>query len=325
MKKLIFILILGIFGFLWYQVSSVGSVVVRKGQYGVITGTLFPELNTVLKLDVSDWRIRAYRKYYVPNFELKSGTFQVSGDMPFSQALEKDLKTPLYTDLNFMILPGWSIYDIDDFLVQKKLIQPGELISATPAKFPRLVKKYPFLEGKKSFEGFIYPDTHRIRQGADLEEFLFTIIGVFQDRIYSKLTPAQQKNFYSTLILASIVEREERNADEKATVAGVLSGRLAIRMSLGADATLCYALKLSSKACTPVKIAHGLDSDSPYNTRKVAGLPPTPISNPSRETWLATLFLKKTEYQYYLHDSDGIIHYARTNEEHNSNKRKYLR
>ncbi len=153
---------------------------------------------------------------------------------------------------------------------------------------------------------------------------LDTLLGTFQTRIYDKLTDSQKKTFYSTLILASIVEREERDSDEKPSVAGVLAKRIDIGMLLGADATLCYALKLGSRDCTPAQIVGGLDSPSRYNTRKVAGLPPTPISNPSRDTWLAALNALKSEYLYYLHDSDGNIHYGRTLEEHNANKRKYL-
>ena len=199
------------------------------------------------------------------------------------------------------------------------------MLKAEPKQYPKLIQKYPFLEGKTSFEGFLYPDTYRVRPSANLEEFLNTLLAIFDERIYAKLTPTQQKNIYPTLILASIVEREERNPEEKAVVAGVLTERLRIRMMLGADATVCYALALSSKVCTPTQIVNGLDSKSPYNTRKVSGLPPTPIANPSRDTWLATLFPKKTEALYYLHNPEGGIHYANTNEEHNANKRKYLR
>ncbi len=204
----------------------------KKGEYAIESGTLFHQIHTYLSLDLTDWQLRAYKKFYAPDFQLKSGTFLIPEDMPLSQALEKPLVTPVHTDITFMILPGWSVYDIDSYLSQKKFIKPGEFIDARPSDFPRLIKKYPFLEGKKSFEGFIYPDTHRIRSGADLEEFLFSIIGVFQNRIFSKMTPTQQKEFYATLILASIVEREERNPDEKAQVAGILKERLRIRMSL---------------------------------------------------------------------------------------------
>lgn len=79
--------------------------------------------------------------------------------------------------------------------------------------------KYPFLAELSTFEGVLFPDTYRIRQGAKLDEFLGTLLSVFNDRIYSKLTQIEKKDFYQTLILASIVEREERNPEQKATVA----------------------------------------------------------------------------------------------------------
>lgn len=96
-------------------------------------------------------------------------------------------------------------------------------------------------------------------------------------------------------------------------------------MSLGADATICYALALGSSTCTPANIVSGLDSMSPYNTRKFRGLPPTPIASVSRDTWLATLGLERTSNLYYLHAPDGQIYYGATLDEHNANKRKYLR
>lgn len=324
MKKLLLLILVIACGFVWYSVSSVGSAPVKKGQYSIEAGSLFSDLNQELKLGVSDWKFRAYRKFYAPDFELKSGTFVVGEDTTFENALESSLKKPAYTDLTFTILPGWSKFDIDPYLAEKKFIKAGDLISATPSQFPKLVQKYAFLKGMDSFEGVMYPDTYRIRQEADLEEFLDTLLGVFQTRIYAKLDATQKTRFMDTLILASIVEREERNSDEKAKVAGVLAKRLDIRMSLGADATLCYALSLGFRDCTPARIVAGLDSTSKYNTRKYAGLPPTPIANPSRETWLAALYPVKTDNLYYLHDPDGAIHYGRTNEEHNANKRKYL-
>jgi UPF0755 protein len=96
-------------------------------------------------------------------------------------------------------------------------------------------------------------------------------------------------------------------------------------MTLGADATVCYALALWSSRCTPALIVEGLSSTSPYNTRVVRGLPPTPIASVSRDTWLATMNLRTTDNLYYLHAPDGQIYYGKTLEEHNANKRKYLR
>ncbi len=125
-------------------------------------------------------------------------------------------------------------------------------MGARPAEFPKLITKYPFLSDKKSFEGFLFPDTYRVRQGAQLEEVLGVLLAEFDKQIYSKL--AGRKDWYNTLKLASIVEREERDPAEKSKVAGVLARRLEIGMSLGADATICYALALGSSTCTPKSI-----------------------------------------------------------------------
>jgi UPF0755 protein len=67
-----------------------------------------------------------------------------------------------------------------------------------------------------------------------------------------------------------------------------------------------------------------LQFDSPYNTRKNLGLPPTPISNPGLSSIRAAIFPEDTDYFYYLHDSEGGIHYAESLEGHNANKAKYL-
>ncbi len=95
-------------------------------------------------------------------------------------------------------------------------------------------------------------------------------------------------------------------------------------MPLGADATVCYAYELPHAECTPRFIAAHITLDTPYNTRRKLGLPPTPIASFSRETFLAVVFAENSQYYYYLHDASGVIHYARTLDEHNANKRQYL-
>lgn len=170
----------------------------------------------------------------------------------------------------------------------------------------------------------MYPDTFRIRPDSKLEDVLSTLLSTFQSRIYDKIPANRKKDFINTLKLASILEKEERNPDNKAIVAGILLKRVQLKIPLGADATLCYVKLQSTRECTPAYIVDQLSSTSPYNTRKYSGFPPTPISNPSKDTWLAALNPEPSEYLYYLHDDRGDIHYARTNEEHNLNRVRYL-
>ena len=135
------------------------------------------------------------------------------------------------------------------------------------------------------------------------------------------------------MILASILERETRNADEAPIVAGILTNRLQISMALQTDATVQYAvanlkfknqnLKLENWWVQPTK--EDLKIDSPFNTYKFAGLPPAPISSPGLIMLKAAANPSDTDYLYYIHDSEGVIHFAKTLKDHNANVRKYLR
>ncbi len=121
--------------------------------------------------------------------------------------------------------------------------------------------------------------------------------------------------------MASLVEEETRTDDERAIVAGILWKRFDAGTGLGVDATVRYALDKPSSALT----VSDLDTNSDYNTRKFRGLPPGAIASPSLESIKAALHPEASEYWYYLHGTDGQIRYAKTNEEHNENKYKYLR
>jgi UPF0755 protein len=105
---------------------------------------------------------------------------------------------------------------------------------------------------------------------------------------------------------------------------------------LEADATLQYALgnlkfkienlKLAEVDFWPKEItAEDLKLDSPYNTRKYRGLPPTPISNPGLNSLRAAVFPQESPYWFYLSDKEGRMHYAQTLQQHNENVARYLK
>lgn len=73
--------------------------------------------------------------------------------------------------------------------------------------------------------------------------------------------------FYKTLIIASLIEREERFKPEQTGVSGVIYNRIAAQMPLGIDATTCYAFEISQKQCTPKFIGDHIYENTPYNTR----------------------------------------------------------
>ena len=146
----------------------------------------------------------------------------------------------------------------------------------------------------------------------------------------------QKRSLYDVLILASIVEREvgrnykkgtklseqdlQKLAEERRIVAGIFYNRLSLNMGLESDATLQYVTGSESSRATIVETK----IDSPYNTYKYRGLPPTPIGNPSLDAIKAAINPTETDYLYFLTEPDGTAHFAKTLDEHKKNRVLYL-
>jgi UPF0755 protein len=182
----------------------------------------------------------------------------------------------------------------------------------------------------KSYEGTLFPDTYEFNADASEETIINTMRDNFTNKTQDVLTDASLAKIglskEQVLILASIVEREVVTESDRKIVAGILIKRLKEGMTLGADATTQYAMAPKGnndwwpKNLTP----NDLESTSPYNTRKTVGLPPTPICSPGLISIKAVVEPQSTEFYYYLTDSQGITHFAKTLNEHNKNIAKYL-
>ena len=122
------------------------------------------------------------------------------------------------------------------------------------------------------------------------------------------LSYARKKNLtpYDVLIIASMVERETLAPDERPIVAAVIYNRLHAGMTLGIDATIRYGLHVPG---TQALRQSQLDSNNPYNTRKFAGLPPTPIGNPGLASIQAAAHPAKVDYLYFVRKPDKVHHY----------------
>ncbi|MCL4387469.1 endolytic transglycosylase MltG, partial [Patescibacteria group bacterium] len=127
-------------------------------------------------------------------------------------------------------------------------------------------------------------------------------------------------------IVAYLIEREAKKDEDRPLVASVILNRFNIGMKLDIDATIQYALGYQEDEKRWWKKSLTLDDiklNSPYNTYRVSGLPPTPISNPGLASLQAVVNPSDTNYLYYITDSKGINHYGKTLEEHNANIQKY--
>jgi UPF0755 protein len=121
--------------------------------------------------------------------------------------------------------------------------------------------------------------------------------------------------------LASLIEREAKADDERALMAGVYYNRLRLGMPLQVDATIEYTFPAHKDVITLDDLAR----DSPYNTYKHLGLPPTPIANPGRPSLLAAFAPRRSEYLYYVYMGNGHHAFSRTLAEHEANIARYLK
>ena len=183
--------------------------------------------------------------------------------------------------------------------------------------------KYPFLEDVPQgmpLEGFLFPDTYHFRPEADAREIVEAMLENFDTRISNQLVAdatRTHKSFYDALIVASIVEEEGNNKENRGYIAGIFWNRLAINQPLQSDVTVNYASGIHKQKL----YLQDIDIDSKYNTYKYAGLPPTPITNPGLESITASVYPTSSDYLYFITDpKNGQAYYAKTFDEHVKNR-----
>lgn len=271
---------------------------------------------------------RAYARLHGLQGGVKAGSFVLRRSMDAAE-VARILTQGHGEEASLTIPEGFTVREIDALLAEKGISAKGEVLDCAQhcdfssfAFLPGGVKNLAPRGGK--VEGYLFPDTYFIVKEEFVPKFfLERLLTTFRKRVadgLSKDVASSGHSLHEILTMASLVEEESRNADERPVVAGILWKRLRSGMSLGVDAAVRYAAEKPTGALTK----EDLDSDSPYNLRRVRGLPPGPIANPSLSSIQAALHPQETPYLYYLHDRNGQIHYAVTNDEHNANRARYL-
>lgn len=176
-------------------------------------------------------------------------------------------------------------------------------------------------------EGYLFPDTYSFPKDATIDQVIQSMRDNFNKK-YNSISPNNQSQLSKEqiIIIASLVEREAKHDVDRPLVASVILNRLQNGMPLQIDATVQYILGYQPVEKTWWKkdlTYEDLKINSPYNTYLKTGLPPGPIANPGKEALDAVINVPSTEYLFYISDSSGNNHYAKTNAEHEANKTKY--
>lgn len=298
-------------GFLYWEFYTVVTTSEEPIFFEITPGEPFKHIIPRLK-ENGLIRNEMFFKYYADltglDTEVKAGRFRL--DPPLTPARVLHLLTnPENEEIAITIPEGNTIFDIDEKLTEKGIIEDGAFIA--------WAKSQP-----KPVEGYLFPDTYFIfSKNFDPADLGQKMLANFEMKVREGLKEdfiKSSRSIEDIIIMASILEKEVRTKEDYPIVSGILWKRLDNGWPLQTDATLLYGKK--DRTITP----EVLEEDSPYNTYTRKDLPETPIGNPGLMTIRATLNPIDSPYWFYLTDEDGKVIYAKTNEEHDANKRKFL-
>ena len=287
----------------------------------------------------SKWAFIIYAALSARASTLKPGIYEFRGLVGIPGIVRALATGEPYPNERFITIPeGWDLRDIGEYFEQNGIIVRADLyrITGEPARRYGPASRFPPSESRGALplslaakppsailEGYLYPDTYRIFRDATAAD----IVGKMLENFDRKLTPElrheierQKKSIADVITMASLVEKEVSDAEDRRMVAGILWQRLEDGMALQVDATVNY---ITGGHRTP--LGNDLMLDSPYNTYRHPGLPPTPIANPGFDAIHAAIHPTPNEYRYYLSAPDGKTIFSRTLADHATARAKYLR
>jgi len=318
---LFFIFAGAIFGFYQISLSPVNPRQSREQMFVISSNESLVSVGRRLK---EAGLIRDERIFLFEVKRMGLATKIEAGDFRLSPAMDlRELILSLTVgsiDVWITIIPGWRAEQVAGELKEK-------IASFEPS----------WIEILKEKEGYLFPDSYLIPKTASLGGVL-KIIG----RNYNKkVTPqiineagARGLSENELIVLASLIEREAKFIDDRYQVAAVLLNRINANWPLQVDATIQYAVAsdncqggISEKCDWWPKIDGNRirEVDSPFNTYKYKGLPPTPICNPSLQSIEAVIKAPlNSPYWYYLSDKEGKVYLSKTLKEHEDNIKQFL-
>jgi UPF0755 protein len=224
-------------------------------------------------------------------------------------------KTILYS---VTIPEGYNVYQIGN-LLENNEIMDSEVFVAAVLSYERARKAG--IEGN-SFEGYLFPDTYRFPKVIDADTVIKAMITRFREVFmpeWEKRSDSIRFSLHEAVTLASIVEKETGDPSERPLIAAVFLNRLKRGIRLESDPTVIYGIEDFNGNLTRKDLA----TYTPYNTYRIKGLPPGPISNPGLDSLKSILNPEDKPYLYFVSKNNGTHHFSRTIKEHNRAVRRY--
>lgn len=252
--------------------------------------------------------------------EVQSGTYKVHKGMKSDEVIDI-LVNGRVAAIRFTIPEGYRIEEIGKALEKEGICKSADFIKAT-----KEYKGLPYVERSEEIEnpmeGYLFPDTYEVPPDATAKDIVRLMADTFDERLNDDMRAAARRyglSLHEFVTLASLVEKEVMDDEDRPKVAQVFLKRLDVGMPIQSCATIQYLLKEPKEDLT----YEDLKIDSPYNSYEHPGLPPGPIASPGEKALEAAAHPSATNYLYFVADRKGKTYYSETFDEHMEKVEKY--
>jgi peptidoglycan lytic transglycosylase G len=222
-------------------------------------------------------------------------------ELPVAPATALNLMIPGKGPFHRVTIPeGLTVREVADLLERAQVARRENLLAAAAA--PDLLARLGLFD--KGFEGYLFPDTYYFPASATASEVLAMMVEQFHavfDPMMRRPASEPRLTAHEVVTLASLIEKETGDKAERPLISAVFHNRLKINLPLQSDPTAMYGQETPSKAPTH----KDLQNPSPYNTYRIKGLPPGPISNPGLSSLKAALAPADVPYLFFVSKNDG--------------------
>lgn len=257
---------------------------------------------------------------------IKGGNFIVKPNTSYKE-LSLKLQSS-QSDFTVVTIPeGFSFYQIAERLEKNTSIKKEDFLGVRISNLTTnslVLNKTNIYYG---LEGFLYPDTYYVPNGATEKEIANLMFDRFNSVFSDKYVDRAKElglDINDVITIASLIEKEAANDSERSKIAGVIYNRIEKGIPLQIDASVIYAITKGESTMKKV-LYDNLKVQDPYNTYVNKGLPPGPIASPGKPSIEAALYPEEHDYLYYVVNGSGGHVFSKTYEEHLNNVKKYIK
>lgn len=259
----------------------------------------------------NEFLVKLYLKIRGIKPEVLAGTYKLDKSMTLDEIITLLSNDSTIGKIYITIPEGYTIDDIATELEENNICSSEDFINSVKNyDLPAYVSNNP--NKRYNLEGFLFPDTYSFNENENADFVVMTMINrfeeVWQELVQSLNLSIADDEIEKIVNVASIIEKEAVVDSERSLISSVIYNRIEIGMPLQIDATVIYSYGYHIEKM----YEKHLEIDSPYNTYMYYGLPIGPISNPGRASLMAALKPEKTDYLYYLLESE-YTHYFTDN------------